>query len=429
MGGTSRALGNLRALTILLVVSFHSVLAYLGSQPDVQPAFDAPPFSWRAVPIIDHERWFGFDIYCAFQYVFLMPLMFFLSGLFVWRSISRKGVRIFLYDRLLRIGVPFVLASALLMPLAHYPVYRVTASDPSWSAFWANWLALPLWPAGPLWFLWQLLLLDLSAAAMFRFAPGLGERLGGISGNLGSSPLRYFLGFLAVSTLAYLPPAVFFKPWEWSQFGPFSVMTGRILQFAVYFFAGLGLGANGIEQGLLESDGKLARQWRYWAGLAVAAFFAWLGVTALAMNSQPPSFLIDRVTDILFALSSASACFAFLAVFLHFASRPVAVARSLAENAYAIYLVHYFFVIWLQYFLLGVSIFALAKGITVFTGALALSWATALGLRRLPFIGRLIFSERSAGAVSTRPVAAQIAMTAGIAGSAVAQSSSDERRA
>src|SRR5208337_4744398 len=112
MGRTSLALANLRALTILLVVSFHSVLAYLGSQPASQPPFDATPYSWRAFPILDSERWFGFDLYCALLYVFLMPLFFFMSGLFVWPGLSRKGVRAFAYGRALRIGVPFVLGAA-----------------------------------------------------------------------------------------------------------------------------------------------------------------------------------------------------------------------------------------------------------------------------------------------------------------------------
>ena len=148
MGRTSLALANLRALTILLVVSFHSVLAYLGSQPAAQPAFDAPPYTWRAFPILDSQRWFGFDLYCALLYVFLMPLFFFMSGLFVWQSLSRRGGKAFAYSRAVRIGVPFVLGTAILMPAAHYPVYRVTAADPGWSAFWAHWTALPYWPDG-----------------------------------------------------------------------------------------------------------------------------------------------------------------------------------------------------------------------------------------------------------------------------------------
>src|SRR3954467_1843767 len=105
---TGVALGNLRAFVILLVVGFHSVLAYVESQPAAQLPFSSPPYDWRAFPILDQQHWFGFDLFCAFQYVFLMPFMFFLSGLFVWQSLARKGVGTFLSDRLLRIGVPFV---------------------------------------------------------------------------------------------------------------------------------------------------------------------------------------------------------------------------------------------------------------------------------------------------------------------------------
>src|SRR5262249_15001603 len=39
------------------------------------------------------------------------------------------------------------------VPVVTYPIYRVTAVDPSWSAFWQHWLALPIWPSGPQWFL------------------------------------------------------------------------------------------------------------------------------------------------------------------------------------------------------------------------------------------------------------------------------------
>ena len=181
MPQSSLALSNLRAFVILLVVAFHSVLAYLGSQPASPPPFDTPPYWWRAIPIIDSERWFGFDLFCAFTYVYMMQLMFFLSGLFVWPSLRRKGGKIFLHDRFLRLGVPFLLGVFLLMPVALYPVYRFTAVDPSWSAFWAHLIALPFWPSGPLWFLWFLLALNSAAALLYWLAPRLGEFLGRIS--------------------------------------------------------------------------------------------------------------------------------------------------------------------------------------------------------------------------------------------------------
>jgi glucans biosynthesis protein C len=68
--------------------------------------------------------------------------------------------------------------------------------------------------------------------------------------------------------------------------------------------------------------------------------------------------------------------------------RPI--SESFADNAYGIYLVHYVFVLWLQYSLLGVALFAVAKGAIVFTGALALSWATTAAMCRLPIGARLM---------------------------------------
>jgi glucans biosynthesis protein C len=356
------------------------VLAYLGSQPATQPPFDAPPYTWRAFPILDSERWFGFDLYCALLYVFLMPLFFFISGLFVWPSLSRKGVRAFIYGRALRIGVPFVLGAAFLMPVAHYPV-------------------------GPLWFLWQLLALNIAAAALFWLAPGFAGLAGRLQSKASEFPGRYLAGFAAVSVVAYLPLASIFKPWEWSQIGPFSVQSAQALLFVVYFFAGVTAGAKGIERGLLDPDGMLPRRWRLWLGLAGAAFFAWLGITALTVESKTPLVAVERLASILFAISSVTACFALIALFLRFATRPAPVADSLARNAYGIYLVHYFFVIWLQYLLLGAAIFAVFKGVIVSAASLLLSWAVAIAFGRMPLVGRAIFAQRRlpAATLAQRP--------------------------
>src|SRR5690242_3648861 len=124
----SLALDNLRALVILRVSSFHSVLAYLQFLPAAPYPFDSPPYQWRAIPIVDSHRWLGFDLYCAWQDVFLMSLFFFLSGLFVWPSLGRKGTARFLRGRILRLGIPFAVVVAVLMPPTLYPTYLQTAS-------------------------------------------------------------------------------------------------------------------------------------------------------------------------------------------------------------------------------------------------------------------------------------------------------------
>src|SRR5207237_4688973 len=123
----------------------------------------------RAFPIVDSHRWVGFYLYCAWQDVFLLSFVFFLSGLFVWPSRNRKGAANFLNGRLLRLGLPFVLVVALLMPATLYPTYLQTASDPGVAAYWRHWLALPFWPCGPMWFLLLLLVGDFVDDVVYRF--------------------------------------------------------------------------------------------------------------------------------------------------------------------------------------------------------------------------------------------------------------------
>ncbi len=312
-------------------------------------------------------------------------LLFFLSGLFVWPSLARSGSRIFLRDRLLRIGVPFALTVGLLMPLAHYPVYRVTAVDPGLASFWQHWLALPFWPAGPPWFLWVLLVFDFTAAVFYQLAPASGEALGRSFGQLGTRPKPFVIALLSASALAYVPLALVFNPWDWFHIGPFSFQLCRPLHYLVFFLAGAGVGAYGIERGLLAVDGWLARRWAAAGIAAMVAFVLWLGMVGLAMagEGQPP-----LAVQILEALSFVMCCSAgvlfMLALFLRFANRRLAALDPLKDKVYGIYLIHYVFSIWLQYALLGLAMFAVVKAMIVFTGTLLMSWASVAALRRIP---------------------------------------------
>jgi glucans biosynthesis protein C len=392
----SVALDNLRAFVIVLVLSFHSVLAYLEFLPRRPLPFDDPPYLWRAIPIIDSERWFGFDLYCAWQDVFLMSLFFFLSGLFVWPSLRRKGVRTFLYGRVLRLGVPFALVVAFLVPPSLYPTYLQTAGDPSVAGYWRQWLALPFWPCGPMWFLWMLLAADSGAAAVYQFAPRLGNLLGGLSAIAEARPARCLSWFLLISALAYVPMAVAFTPSAWTQLGPFGFQLSRPLHYAVYFFAGVGIGAGGIERGLLAPDGALARRWAVWALAALMLLLAWMGLTGLSLKAGPS---VPLALQIFAALSFVGACFAscfaVLAAVLRFAARRLPWLAGLKDNAYGMYLVHYLFVVWLQFGLLGAPVPAIVKGVVVFGGTLLLSWGSVAALRRLPSVGQIIGADRA----------------------------------
>lgn len=387
MATPAAALNNLRGFVVVIVMAFHSVLAYLLYAPAHAVPFNDLPYQWRTFPIVDSERWFGFDLFCAYQDLYLISLMFFLSGLFVWRSLTRKGSGGFLFDRLLRLGLPFALVVIFLMPIAHYPVYRVSAVDPSVSAYWRHWLALPFWPSGPPWFLWVLLVFDFAAAALFKFAPGLGDVLS----RLCVRPARLVIVLLASSALAYVPLALAFTPFEWLDYGPFAFQLSRPLHYAIYFFAGVGVGAYGIDHGLLEPDGWLVRRWRIALAAAAITYLMWLGSAGLAVadgNAAPVGVQILEALS--FVLACAAGCLCALALVIRFANRRVPAFQPLNENAYGLYLIHYVYVIWLQYMLLDAPFAAVIKGGMVFAGTLLLSLMTVAAIRRIPTVARII---------------------------------------
>ena len=409
MSRSSIALSNLRAVVIVIVLAFHSVLAYLASLPASAHRFDEAPYLWQAIPIVDNHRWFAFDLFCAWQDVSLMSLMFFLSALFVPASLARKGNITFLSDRFFRIGLPLVLVVVFLMPVTYYPTYSVTAADPSVSAYWQHLTALPFWPCGPQWFLWQLLALNVLAAGLHRFVPGWSESLGRLAASARAHPIRFFVALVSVSALAYMPLALVYSPWEWTNYGPFSFQLSRPLHYLIYFFAGCAVGAYGLDRGLLASDGALARHWASWLAASVVGFVLWALPTSLMMDGREAPLIVQAAAALGYVLACASGCFVLLALCLRFAPERTRILDSLSVNAYSMYLLHYVFIVWLQYALLPIALFAAGKAAIVFSGTLALSWAAAVAFGNVSWADYLAQAKRSMRASFSDPAPAKLA--------------------
>lgn len=84
----------------------------------------------------DPKSWIGFDVIVLATDSFFMAMFFFLSGLFVWTGIARKGPSSYLRDRLLRLGLPFVICALTIIPLSYYAIALRHTPDVSFSAFW-----------------------------------------------------------------------------------------------------------------------------------------------------------------------------------------------------------------------------------------------------------------------------------------------------
>lgn len=126
-----------------------------------------------------------------------------------------------------------------------------------------------------------------------------------------------------------------------------------------------------------------------------------MGLTGLTMASGSPSAGLRILADLSFVLACLASCFGVLAVVLRFAARRLPSLSGLRDSAFGMYLVHYPFVVWLQFALLSLALPAVVKGTVVFGCTLFLSWWTVAALSRLPPFGQIIGAGRARGAAAS----------------------------
>ncbi|MGV7223615.1 MAG: acyltransferase family protein [Nitrospinales bacterium] len=377
-------LDYLRTFIITLVLFVHASLAYTTS------AFiDSENPIASSNPVVNEQRWIGFDLIVAFNETFSMSLLFFVSGLFVWQSLSRKGAWKYFGDRLKRLGIPFVIGVLFLIPLAYYPAQleagSITAKDTSYGIFWLGMVRSGFGTAGPLWFLWLLLAFNWLTTLLYRAVPLLGGSFRGRLDIILGRPVPFFGVLLGISIVVYLPIAIIFGPLRWIGIGPFNAQAGRILLYLVYFLTGTAVGAIGIDCSVFKTDGSLAKHWWGWVAVGLMSFTVF---TIMVVVVTPMERTI--VSEIAFVVCCWAIVSGITGLFLRFAKRRARIFDSLSENSYGIYIVHYVFVTWLQYFLLGSGLAPFVKGIVVFVGTLILSWVLVASIRHIPAVAKVI---------------------------------------
>lgn len=370
------ALDRARTFITMLVLIHHSVIAY------------------TYFGHTDRQSFLGFDGVVLFNDSFFMSAMFFLSGLFVWPSLQRKGTGWFLRDRWWRLGLPFIVCALVVMPIAYYAVELRLHPDVSFAAFWWQTVTVGPWNSGPAWFVWVLLALDVIAAAVYVAAPGCVEAIGRLSLASYARPGLFFWALLIASIVVYVPSVLYFGASRWFAAGPVAIQASRILLYLLYFFAGVGIGVVSFGHGLLAGDGGLARRWPVWLTATIASYGCIIGLIYVRHNFLPdlehPPLWWQIAYALAFVSYSAAQTFNVLALFLRFDNDGSSLFDPLRDSAYGIYLIHYVPVLWLQYALYDISLSpvmqltAIFKAIIVFVLTLVLSWAATVALRRIP---------------------------------------------
>ncbi|AKD54857.1 acyltransferase family protein [Spirosoma radiotolerans] len=375
-------LDYLRSFVTLLVVAHHVALAY-----PTFAYFDAAQYIHSTAPIVDPQRWSGMDTFIGFNDLFFMPLMFLISGLFVYKGLNKKGSRAYLGDRFVRLGIPFLVAEAVLIPLAYWPSFYVATHSTNLMTFLKDYIIMQGWPVGPPWFIWLLFAFDGVAVLIFRSKPTFFVRAGHRLDRLSQHPTRFGAALYGFIALSLIPLSLWVGQYTWvGRWGPFDFQLNRVLFYLSFFLVGSCLGATDW-QTYLFVDGKLVgKPWWQWL-LASLVCYGLVVLVARVTTSQVKQghlsplqgyFLYD-LAFVLSCLVSMSACLSF---FKQGVVKPSRGWDNLSANAYGIYVVHYGFVTWLQFGLLAIHLPVLLKFSFIFVVALSLSWLTSQLLRQ-----------------------------------------------
>jgi Acyltransferase family len=364
------ALDRARTFLTLVVVLHHSVIPY------------------THFGHTDPKSWIGFDCIVLATDSFFMAMFFFLSGLFVWPGIARKAPQIFLRDRLLRLGLPFVIAALTIIPIAYYALELQQHHEITFAAFWWKTITVGPWPSGPIWFIWVLLAFDLTASLLYRVSPALVDPINRLSLKGFDRPAVFWLFLVAATATGYIPLLIYYGVNHWFQFGPFSVQASRVLLYAFYFFIGAGVGAANFGRGVLSENGALpSGRWRWLMATLIPYCLMWVMIYIKREILGNPPELPDWYQlfyGSFFVLFSAAILFAILAFFLHSKAQGPTLLDRMQADAYGMFLVHYPIVLWLQYWMFDYDWPAIVKAAIAFVLTVILSWAATAALRRIP---------------------------------------------
>lgn len=313
--------------------------------------------------------------FLLFNQAYFMSLFFLLAAYFTPAAYDRKGVRGFLKDRGLRLGLPLLAFTFVIGPIAALWLYFTYARDtPYWRYY------LPSTGTGVAWFIAALLLFSLGYALWRRFAgPTAGQQRPSAPPPAARIIVAFTLGLAVASYLARIPfPVGYFVPWINFQFGYFP-------QYIAMFVVGL-----------------LAYR-RNWlatiparAGIVglIAALVATVICLPLALISGEVAFGGGTWQSFLYSLwdSTVSVGMA-LALLTFFRARfngTGRVWRFLSGGAYSAYLIHPLILVAVGLALSGLTAHPLLKFALAAAIALPLCFGCAALIRKLPFAGRVL---------------------------------------
>jgi glucan biosynthesis protein C len=313
----------------------------------------------------------------SFAQSFVLGAFFFISAYFLPRSLAKKGPARFLLDRLIKLGIPYLLYYFLVMPIlaALGDWGRGEPIDFRYYFHYCN--------SGPLWFIEALFLFTLVylIIRLARRSPGRKLFAPGLPGR--PAILTYIL---AAAVLGFAARLVF--PIGWTIH---NLQLGFFPMYIILFAAGIKAG----EEKWLEriADLRLAP----WLPIAAVGMVLYLPVMILggALTNEGEPFL-GGVTwqAAVYALWEAAVGTSLFIITLVVVARrqwrSTGVGASFAGASFGIYLMHAMVIIPLAIAMQPLPLHPALKWIVLSVSGVCLPWALTLTLRKIPGVRRVL---------------------------------------
>jgi hypothetical protein len=364
---------RLRTVLTVLVIAHHTAITYGGSGG----------WFYREVRDGGAPLSLAFTLFCSINQAFFMGAFFLLAGYFSPPALSAKGLRRFVVDRLLRLGVPLLVFGGFLGPMT--VALAGIAQGKPFHDHWRELTHAGVFVIGPLWFAWALLLFSAGWLAWRGLRGGLPAPAGLVRV---ATPLPGDAAWL-LSALAVGAAALAIRQWVPVGENRFGLQLGY---FASYLFL-FALGIAAWPQRWLER--LPAAQVRRWSRIAL-----WT-VPLLPLTAAATGALAGRAVDFGGGLGIAAVVYAFWEPFVAWgliARLLVRFQRASAPPwwdrwngaAYGAFVLHAPVITGLAVAIADLALPTVLKFALVLVTGVVLSFGLAGALRRLPGVRRVL---------------------------------------
>jgi peptidoglycan/LPS O-acetylase OafA/YrhL len=368
-------LDTLRSFIILLVILYHVTIHYVA--PFQLPAFVHNTFPKESGPL------FGI-IFWLINGQTLNAIMFFIAGYFALAPLMRKGASGFFKEKLIHIGLPYLIGVVVLTPLASFIAYRSWGNRMDYLKYWffeffkpQHYLQYQFWFLGVLWCFFLVVGL---AFLLFK------NRVAAMKIKAGKPSPLFLGGFIAITTGMYMGVEHFFPGVMFTNLYVIYFQTVMLLVYAAYFF----LGILAYQNDWFKSGYR--PKMMPWTPIYIVATLGYV-VLLMSVFGHRRGLNLDfilPVLDLSLNVSIFSALLMSLAFFQKHFSGAGPVLREISKSSYSTYIIHYLVVYIIIYTSNAIPVPLLLKYTAQVVIGVSISWGIGYFLKKTPGVNRIV---------------------------------------